>query len=337
MGHVTPAPGTNQRRGRPGGHGGTHPVRLLEMLLCPIVGLWGALVAPLRAPLQRGRWPRSVCPPPTPAARPEGTGRFPRARGAAGARGRVGTHGRSRLCVPPPPPPPPAGRRLNNSKPPSLPRCCEPRPWLQSPPAAQPVSPAQGAGAATARGGPGQCRCTRRPRPVRARCVSPQCICLRICPRVRPRVRPRICPRCICPRCICPRSICPRCVPASVAASVPASVPALTSKRRPSTCPARPRPRSTSARAPTRGRLPRGRSAVSGPGPHLRRRRCDSRLRHLRPQRPSPDACKTRRGSTRSGTRSEGEWCHGLPRPQFPSVLLTFHHGSDAESHGVPH
>lgn len=64
MGHVTPAPGTNQRRGRPGGHGGTHPVRLLEMLLCPIVGLWGALVAPIRAPLQRGRWPRSVCPPP---------------------------------------------------------------------------------------------------------------------------------------------------------------------------------------------------------------------------------------------------------------------------------
>lgn len=63
MGHVTPAPGTNQRRGRPGGHGGTHPVRLLEMLLCPIVGLWGALPVPLRAPLQRGRWPRSVCTP----------------------------------------------------------------------------------------------------------------------------------------------------------------------------------------------------------------------------------------------------------------------------------
>lgn len=40
MGHVTPTPGTNQRRGRPGGHGGTHPERLPETLLCPIVRLW---------------------------------------------------------------------------------------------------------------------------------------------------------------------------------------------------------------------------------------------------------------------------------------------------------
>lgn len=299
MGHVTPAPGTNQRRGRPGGprwHPPCAAARDAPLSHCRALGDLGR---PPQGPAAAGALAAVCVPPPTPAAWPKGTGRFPRARGAAGARGRVGTHGRSRPRVPPPPPPPPAGRRPNNSKPPSLPRRDEPRPWLQSPPAAQPVSPAQGAGAATARGGPSQCRCTRRPRPVRARCVSPQCICLRICPRVRPRVRPRICPRCI-----CPRSICPRCVPASVAASVPASVPALTSKRRPSTCPARPRPRSTSARAPTRGRLPRGRSAVSGPGPHLRRRRCDSRLRHLRPQRPSPEPCKTRRGLTRSGTRS---------------------------------
>lgn len=150
MRHVTPAPGTNQRLGRPGGHGGTHPARLLETLLCPIVGLWGALAAPLRAALQRGRWPRPVFPP-TPAALPEGTQelRVQPVHGAA-----WGTHGRSRLCVPPPPPPPLAGRRPNNSKPPSLPWRDEPRPWLQSPPAAQPVSPAQGAGAATARGGP---------------------------------------------------------------------------------------------------------------------------------------------------------------------------------------
>lgn len=202
------------------------------------------MAAQLRAVLQRGRWPRTV----SPTLHDGGDQRVPRSSGAAGAQG---THGRSRLCVPPPS----VGRHPNNSKPQSVPRRDEPGPWLQSPPAAQPVSPAQGAGAATARGGPlGQCRCTRRPRPVRARCVHAHCICPCICPCVCPCVRPcvrrRSCARCICPRC------------------VPASVPALTSSagRAPARLgpgPAAPQPglpraggsRGGAARCPGRGRI----------------------------------------------------------------------------------
>lgn len=87
---------------------------------------------------------------------------------------------------------------------------CNPRPLRSplAPPRALELRPHAG-------GPPSQCRCTRRPRPVRAWCVHAHCICPCICPCVCPCVRPcvrrRICPPCICPRC------------------VPASVPALTS------------------------------------------------------------------------------------------------------------
>lgn len=212
MGHVTPAPGTNQRRGRPGGHGGTHPVRLLEMLLCPIVGLWGALAAPLRAPLQRGRWPRSVCTPHSSCVA-GGDRQVPESSGSSRCRGPRGDPRE----VAPPPPPPPAGRRLNNSKPPS-PRRDEPRPWLQSPPAAQPVSPAQGAGAATRTRGPGPvslheapaaCACPVREPPVH---LSPH-LSLRPSPCPSPHLSPLHLSRSICPRCVpasVGRRVCPR-------------------------------------------------------------------------------------------------------------------------------
>lgn len=219
----------------------------------------------------------------------------PKSLGTAGAQGRVGTHERSRLCVPPPPPPPSVGRHPNNSKPLSVPRRDEPGPWLQSPPAAQPVSPAQGAGAATARGGP--------PKPVPLHEAPAPCARLvRACPlhlslhlSLRLSLRPSLRPS-------------PHLSPVHLSKVRPRVRPCTHLQRRPSTCSARPRPRprSVSARAPTRGRLPRGRSAVSRPGPHLCRRRCDSQLRHLRPQRPSSELRKTRSRPPRSGARTGG-------------------------------
>lgn len=106
-------------------------------------------------------------------------------------------------------------------------------------------------------------------------------------------------------------------------------------QRRPSTCPARPRPRSVSARAPTRGRLPRGRSAVSRPGPHLCRRRCDSQLRHLRPQRLSSELRKTRSRPPRSGARTGGgaSTILGL---SFPVSAFHLYWGG-SEDHRLPH
>lgn len=210
MGHVTPAPGTNQRRGRPGGHGGTHPVRLLEMLLCPIVGLWGALAAPLRAPLQRGRWPRSVCTPHSSCVA-GGDRQVPESSGSSRCTGPRGDPREVAAVCPAPSPTPTRRPSPQQFKATISPDATSPGLGCNPRPLRSPLAPPRALEPRPARGGPGQCRCTRRPRPVRARCVSPQCICLRICPCVRPRVRPRICPRCI-----CPRSICPRCVPASV-------------------------------------------------------------------------------------------------------------------------
>lgn len=99
MGHVTPAPGTNQRRGRPGGHGGTHPAPLPETLLCPIVRLWGGgLGSPVSGCAAAGALAAACVGGPVfmPVAGPAETSGDPRAWGAVGAQGRVGTHRRSR-------------------------------------------------------------------------------------------------------------------------------------------------------------------------------------------------------------------------------------------------
>lgn len=235
--------------------------------------------------------------------------RVPESPGCSWCTGPRGDPREVALCVPPPPRLPPVGRHPN--KPLWMPRRDEPRPWLQSPPAAQPVSPAQGAGAATARGGP--------PRPVPLHETPAPCARLvRACPlhlsmhlslhlslrlSLRPSLRPSL-----------------HLSPVHLSKVRPSVRPCTHLQRRPSTCPAPPRPRSASARSPTRGRLPRGRSAVSRPRPHLCRRRCDSQLRHLRPQRPSSALRKTRHRSSRSGAQT-GEGASTIPGLSFPFAV----------------
>lgn len=234
--------------------------------------------------------------------------RVPESLGCSWCTGPRGDPQEVALCVPPPPPLPPVGRHPN--KPLSMPRRDEPRPWLQSPPAAQPVSPAQGAGAGTARGGP--------PRPVPLHEAPAPCARLvRACPlhlslnlflhlSLRVSLRPS-----------------PHLSPVHLSKVRPRVRPCTHLQRRPSTCPAPPRPRSASAQSPTRGRLPRGRSAVSRTRPHLCRRRCDSQLRHLRPPLPAPELGAPQNPAQIIKERStDGRGRLHHPRPQFPFLCL---------------
>lgn len=257
----------------------------------PLSGFGGALAAPLKAVLQRGRWPRPMCPP-TPVARPVGTRELGMQLVHRAAWGPTG----GRSCVSRPLPRP----HLQAVAPTIQSHCpcrgpMSPGPWLQSPPAAQPVSPAQGAGAATARGGPGPVSLHEAPaacaRPVRASLVhlsphlslrpSPHLSRLHLFPVHLSKVRPRVGP----------------------------SVRSYTHlQRRPSTCPARPGPaapqpglpraggsRGGAARCPGRGRISAAAAATRGSATSAP----STRARRLK--KPGVDHCRAERD--RAGTR----------------------------------